>query len=62
MDNKKNEDEVSESQIAVHWKEEGYYKPTEDFKTQANVKDAAILERFSMKNFPQCYKEYADML
>ncbi len=34
MDKKKTEDEVSESQIAVHWKEEDYYEPTQEFKTR----------------------------
>ncbi len=55
-------DDVSESQIAVHWREEKYFKPHKDFIAQANVKDAKVLRRFSMKNFPNCYKEYADML
>ena len=57
-----NEDEVSESQIAVHWKEEDYYKPSDNFKEQANVNDAKIMEKFGINNFPDCYKEYADML
>lgn len=29
--------EVSEAQIAVHWKEEDYYDPSEKFKAQANM-------------------------
>jgi acetyl-CoA synthetase len=63
MDKKNNsENEVSESQIAVHWKEESYYVPSAKFIEQANVKDKNIIERFDKKNFPQCYKEYADML
>ena len=62
MDKKNNSDEVSESQIAVHWKEESYYVPPAKFIEQANVKDKNILERFSKDNFPQCFKEYADML
>ncbi len=55
-------DDVSESQIAVHWKEEKYFKPHKDFVVQANVKDAKVLRRFSIKNFPGCYREYAEML
>lgn len=55
-------DEVSESQIAVHWKEEAYFKPVKDFIDQANIKDEKVLKRFDIKNFPDCYKEYADML
>ncbi len=54
--------EVSEAQIAVHWKEEEYFQPSKKFIEQANVKDSKIRERFSLKNFPDCFKEYADML
>jgi hypothetical protein len=36
---KKDEMEVSESQIAVHWQEEDYYYPSEEFVAQANVND-----------------------
>ena len=59
---KNQNDEVSESQIAVHWKEEEVFKPAESFIKQANVKDEQIFKRFSMENFPDCFKEYADML
>ena len=62
MDEQKKKDEVTESQIAVHWKEEDYFKPSETFKAQANVKDPKILEKFGIDNFPDCFKEYADML
>lgn len=55
-------DEISESQIAVHWKEEDYFQPSKKFSEQANIKDDNILQRFSIENFPDCYKEYADML
>ncbi len=58
----KNNEEVSEAQIAVHWKEEGYFEPTKEFIAQANIKDDKVLKRFSIENFPECYKEYADML
>jgi acetyl-CoA synthetase len=54
--------EVSESQIAVHWREEEYYPPPEKFVAQANANDPAILERFSEDNFPDCFTEYADLL
>ena len=54
--------EVSEAQIAVHWKEEGYFQPPKKFIEQANVRDPGIRERFSLKKFPDCFKEYADML
>ena len=54
--------ETTEAQIAVHWKEEESYPPPASFVAQANLKDPAITERFSEKNFPQCFEEYADML
>ncbi|MFQ5408075.1 MAG: AMP-binding protein, partial [Anaerolineales bacterium] len=54
--------EVSEAEIAVHWQEEEYYYPSEEFKAQANMTDAGIFERFSLDNFPECFVEYADLL
>jgi acetyl-CoA synthetase len=54
--------QVSESQIAVHWREEEYYPPPEKFVQQANANDPAILDRFSEDKFPDCFTEYADML
>ena len=54
--------EVTEAQIAVHWKEEEYFYPSAKFIGQANVGDPAIFERFKEENFPECFKEYADML
>jgi acetyl-CoA synthetase len=53
---------VSEAQIAVHWREEDYYQPPARFIGQANASDPAILERFSEEHFPECFKEYADLL
>jgi acetyl-CoA synthetase len=54
--------DLSEAQIAVHWKEEEYYYPSAKFVGQANLADPSIEERFSVENFPDCFKEYADML
>jgi len=54
--------ETSEAQIAVHWGEEDYIPPTIDFVAQANMADISIYDRFSLDNFPNCFKEYADML
>src|SRR5712691_5069010 len=54
--------EVSEAQIAVHWKEEAYYQPSEQFKAQANLRDPRIFDRFGLDKFPDCFREYADML
>src|SRR5438876_879231 len=54
--------QVSEAQIAVHWREEEYYHPPARFIGQANAADPAIFERFSEEHFPECFKEYADLL
>ncbi|MBL0714012.1 MAG: acetate--CoA ligase [Desulfosarcina sp.] len=54
--------ETSEAQIAVHWQEEDFYYPPMDFVAQANMTDKSVYDRFSLDNFPNCYKEYADLL
>ncbi len=54
--------EYSENQIAVHWREEKYVQPPEEFKAQANANKESILERFSPENFPDCFVDYAEML
>jgi acetyl-CoA synthetase len=56
------ETQVSETQIAVHWREEEYIYPPQKFIDQANANDPAIYDRFSEENFPECFKEYADLL
>ncbi|MDQ2875709.1 MAG: acetate--CoA ligase [Actinomycetota bacterium] len=53
---------VSESQIAVHWREEEYYQPPASFVAQANANDPAIFDRFSEDKFPECFREYAELL
>ena len=53
---------VSESQIAVHWREEEYFRPLPKFIGQANASDPSIFERFNEEHFPECFKEYADLL
>jgi len=54
--------ETSEAEIAVHWGEEEYYYPSTEFIAQANLTDPTVFERFSLENFPNCFKEYADLL
>ena len=54
--------ETSEAEIAVHWQEEGYIYPSTKFIAQANMADEDVYERFSLDNFPECFKEYADLL
>ena len=58
----KEQTEFSEAQIAVHWKEEERFRPPKKFVEQANAKDRDIRERFGPKKFPNCFREYADML
>lgn len=52
----------SDSGIAVHWREEEYYHPSPRFIAQANLTDPKAYDRFSLENFPECFKEYADLL
>jgi acetyl-CoA synthetase len=54
--------ESSEATIAVHWREEGYYSPSPEFTAQANASDPAIRERFTEDKYPECFREYADLL
>ena len=54
--------EASEAHIAVHWKEEQYFHPSPKFIGQANLTDADVMERFGEKNFPECFREYGDLL
>ena len=54
--------ETTEAQIAVHWREEEYYYPSAKFIGQANLTDPDVLNRFSEEKFPECFREYADML
>ena len=54
--------EVSEAQIAAHWREEELLMPNAGFVGQANMADPEVLERFSEKNFPEHFREYADLL
>src|SRR6266852_6318781 len=54
--------EASEAEIAVHWQEEDKFNPPDKFVVQANLTDKTVLERFSLDNFPDCFKEYANLL
>jgi acetyl-CoA synthetase len=59
---KEDESRLSEAEIAVHWKEEALYYPSPRFIGQANLTDPAVGERFAEKNFPECFREYAELL
>jgi acetyl-CoA synthetase len=52
----------NEAQIAVHWKEEELFNPPAKFVHQANLNDPTAVERFSEKYFPECFREYAELL
>jgi acetyl-CoA synthetase len=56
------ETQVSEAQIAVHWREEEIYPPPPAFVRQANANDPAIFGRFTEDKFPGCFTEYAGLL
>ncbi|MBF7083156.1 acetate--CoA ligase [Desulfallas sp. Bu1-1] len=56
------EQEKSGTHYAVHWQEEDYYYPPAEFVGQANMTDPKVFERFSLDNFPECFKEMADLL
>ncbi|WP_027370341.1 acetate--CoA ligase [Desulfovermiculus halophilus] len=45
-----------------HWQEEEYYYQNPEFIGQANITDPGIFDRMSLDNFPECYKEFADLL
>ncbi|HEY9483739.1 MAG TPA: acetate--CoA ligase [Micromonosporaceae bacterium] len=61
-DARASEKEISEAQIAAHWREEQYYRPPAAFIGQANAADPAIRDRYAEDRFPDCFKEYADLL
>jgi acetyl-CoA synthetase len=53
---------LTEAQIAVHWKEEQYFHPSAKFIGQANLNDPTFVAQFDEKNFPECFRTYADLL
>ena len=58
----KGKQKLTEAQIAVHWKEEEYFRPPKEFVAQANLADNALVRKFSEKNFPECFDHYASLL
>jgi acetyl-CoA synthetase len=53
---------ATEAQIAVHWREEEYFDPPAAFIGQANASDPSIFDRFTEEHFPECFREYAELL
>ena len=60
--NTRRDAKLNEAQIAVHWKEEEYFRPPAGFVAQANLIDPAFVESFREENFPECFRQYADLL
>lgn len=56
------EGNVTEAEIASHWKEEELIHPSPGFIGQANVSDPAVFDRFTPDKFPDCFIEYANLL
>ena len=52
----------SGAHYAVHWQDEDYINPPAEFIGQANMTDPGVFERFSLDKFPECFKEFADLL
>jgi len=52
----------SEAEIAVHWKDEGYFEPSPKFIGQANFTDPGWFEKFSLDHIPECFREFGDLL
>ncbi|MTI85488.1 MAG: acetate--CoA ligase [Firmicutes bacterium] len=46
----------------VTWQEEQYVYPPVHFVGQANCTNRDVFERFSLDNYPECFKEMADLL
>jgi len=53
---------LSEAEIAVHWKEEELFSPPAAFVAQANLTDPKVMQRFSLEHFPECFREYGELL
>ncbi len=53
---------ATEAQIAVHWREEEYFYPPAAFVSQANASAPSIFDRFTEDHFPECFREYAELL
>ncbi len=56
------EADVSEAEIAVHWREEPRIDPPADFVAQATVRDRRLFATLSGNDFPEGFRSYADLL
>jgi acetyl-CoA synthetase len=53
---------TKEGVISALWVEEGKIPPPPELKERAHAPDGSIFDRFSEERFPECFREYADML
>ena len=56
------EQKFDEAQIAVHWREEEFFRPPVNFVAQANLVDPDLINQFREENFPECFRHYANLL
>ncbi len=54
--------EMEKKHYEVRWQEEEYYYPSPDFIGQANCTDSSVYDRFGLDNFPECFREMAELL
>ncbi|WP_461833164.1 acetate--CoA ligase, partial [Desulfothermus sp.] len=54
--------EMEKKHYEVRWQEEEYYYPSPDFVGQANCADSSVYDRFGLDNFPECFREMAELL
>ncbi|GAB6161100.1 acetate--CoA ligase [Desulfothermus naphthae] len=55
-------EDIETKHYEVRWQEEEYYYSTPDFIGQANCTDSSVYDRFSLDNFPECFREMAELL
>ena len=57
-----NKANANESEIASHWREEELIYPSDSFANQANINDKNIKSNFTIDKFPECFKQYSDLI
>src|ERR1700679_2211473 len=54
--------EATEGQSAAQWRGEEDYYPRATCTDEANLTDTNVMKNFGDKNFPECFREYANLL
>jgi len=62
MTKETNKVNANESEIASHWREEELIYPSNEFANQANINDKNIKQNFTLDKFPDCFKQYSDLI